>query len=154
MKKLEIEKRYLIKRLPEKIKWNETQFITQYYSKNGRFRATMSNKGTLFIKTLKKTISEGVNEEIEVGITKEQFLKEIKIATKRISKIRHIKKVGKLKWEVDVFDKLVIAEIELPTKKDLKTVKLPKFIKDLLILDITPIKAFSNFNIADPIKKK
>ena len=55
---------------------------------------------------------------------------------------------------MDVFDKLVIAEIELPTKKDLKTVKLPKFIKDLLILDITPIKAFSNFNIADTIKKK
>ena len=154
MKKLEIENRYLIKRLPEKIKWNETQFITQYYSKNGRFRATMSNKSTVFIKTLKKTISEGVNEEIEVGVTKEQFLKEIKLATKRISKIRYIKKVGKLKWEVDVFERLVIAEIELPTKKDLKTVKLPKFIKDLLILDITPIKAFSNFNIADVIKKK
>jgi len=154
MKKLEIEKRYLIKRLPKDIKWNDVQVIEQYYSKNGRFRRTATLKGVEYFKTLKKTISEGVNEEIETIITSSQFAKEIKSATKKISKTRFVKKTGKLKWEVDVFDRLVIAEIELPTKKDLKTVKLPKFIKDLLILDITPIKAFSNFNIADTIKKK
>jgi len=154
MEKLEIEKRYLIKRLPQKINWDEIQFIHQYYSKNGRFRMIESKKGVTFIKTLKKTISEGVNKEIETEITAKQYIKEIKSATKKIHKTRYIKKVGKLKWEVDVFDKLAIAEIELPTEKDLKTVKIPKFIKDVLILDVTPIKAFSNFNIADVIKKK
>jgi CYTH domain-containing protein len=52
--------------------------------------------------------------------------------------------VGDLKWEIDVFKdiRLIVAEIELP-KGDYKY-EVPKFIKDLTIMDVTNHKEFSN----------
>lgn len=157
---LEIEKRYLLKNIPSVGKFDECYHITQYYTPAGRFRYILGINGEKFIKTVKKTISSGVNQEDEWELTEKDFKKAIKKCTKRLSKTRLIKNVGKRKWEVDVFNllkgnkDLIIAEIELDTVKELNTVKVPKFIKDVLVLDITGVKAFSNFNLADKFKIK
>ncbi len=160
--KLEIEKRLLLKRLPlSSAFFKEVQHINQYYGPTGRlrhveiFKDGKKSPTEKFILTKKKSISKGVNEEIEFEMTKKEFLKSLKKCTKHLYKTRYIKKVGKYKWEIDVFDfKLVIAEIEVNTRKELDTVKIPKFIKEQLISDITGEKRFSNFNLADKWKKK
>lgn len=151
-KNLEIEKRILLKRMPT-VNFNEIQRINQYYCPNGRFREVLSNGKVKYIKTIKSTISIGVNHEVNSEISKEIFLKEKKKATKFLSKMRYIKNVGKYKWEVDVFTELnlIIAEIEVKTKKELHTVKIPPFIGKQMIMDITGIKQFSNYNLADKI---
>jgi CYTH domain-containing protein len=153
---LEIEKRYLLRKIPVVNKFDECQSITQYYTPEGRFRQIISKGKFEYIKTIKKDVSEGVAGEKEWDLTEAEFKKAVKKSTKKITKIRYIKKAGKLKWEIDIFDSInvIIAEVELKTKKELKTIKVPKFIKDVLILDITGIKAFSNFNLADKTKKK
>ena len=157
---LEIEKRFIIKRLPlPESSFKEVHHIVQFYGPTGRLRnVTIIKDGKStkkYIRTNKKSISPGVNEEIESEISKKQFDKELKKCTKYLFKTRFIKKVGKYKWEIDVFKNLslIIAEVEMKTKKELKTVKLPKFMKDTLISDITGIKCFSNFNLADQWKK-
>ena len=158
---LEIEKRILLKRLPMGSSfYKEMQHIFQYYGPTGRLRHVEIFKDgkpsyEKYIRTVKKAISKGVNDEVETEITKKEFDKEVKNCTKFLFKTRHIKKVGKYKWEIDVFDfKLVIAEIEVNTKAELKTVKIPKFVLDEMIADITGVKPFSNFNLADTWKKK
>ena len=162
-KNLEIEKRLLLKRLPLHDElFDEIHFIEQYYTPTGRYRHVemYSNKNnkeiTKYIHTIKKSVSKGVNEEIEVEISLSEFSKAIEKSTKFISKNRFIKKAGKYKWEIDEFIdvNLIIAEIEVHTKKELKTVKLPKYIKENLIMEITGIKEFSNFNLAEKWKKK
>lgn len=159
---LEIEKRLLLKKLPlPTAAFKEVHHINQYYGPSGRlrhveiFKDGKKSPTEKFIRTNKKSISPGVNEEIESDITKKDFYKELKKCTKHLTKTRYIKKVGNYKWEIDVFDfKMVIAEIEVKTKRELKTVTIPKYIKDVLILDITGVKPFSNFNLADKWKFK
>lgn len=152
---LEIEKRFLLKIAPKFDKYDGCLQITQYYTPSGRFRKTIdANAGKIeFVKTKKAGVSKGVAKEKEWELTEAEFKKAIKSHTRSISKTRFIKKIGKLKWEIDIFDNLVIAEVELENKKELKTVKLPKQIKEVLILDITGIDAFSNYNLADKLKK-
>ena len=158
---LEIEKRILLKKFPKKTEFSETHIIEQYYGPTGRLRRseilikgkTKRCKPTLIVKyvrTKKKLISKGVNQEIEVEISKSAFNKEVKKCTRCITKTRYIKKVGKYKWEVDVFNglNLIIAEIEVKTKRELKTVKIPNFIKSEMIIDVTGIKQFSNFSLS------
>lgn len=159
---LEIERRILLKRLPLPTSdFDETQIIHQFYAPTGRLRRiSIFKNGKVspiekYIRTNKTFVSVGVNDEVEVELTKKQFDKEVQKATKALIKTRYIKKVGKYKWEIDVFEfKLVIAEIEVKTKKELTTVNLPNFIKKEMIADITGVKPFSNFNLADKWKKK
>jgi CYTH domain-containing protein len=159
---LEIEKRILLKRLPlPTAAFKEVHQINQYYGPTGRLRHVEIFKDgkkspvEKFIRTNKKTLAKGVNEEIESEITKKDFYKELKKCTRHLHKTRYIKKVGKYKWEVDVFDfKMVIAEVEVNTRKELKTVPTPKFIQSEMIEDITGNKSFSNFNLADKWKLK
>lgn len=158
---LEIERRLLLKKIPD-VKFDECHEIIQVYCPNGRFRHACINVFSQpimcdkYTRTVKKRIGKGINEEIEVEISKKEFKSEMKRCTKIIHKTRYIKNVGKRKWEVDVFDflYLIIAEVEVRSKKELKTVTIPKFIKDQLICDVTGRNEFSNFNLADRCLKK
>jgi len=156
MKKLksghEIEKKILLKKLP-KITFDEIQNITQYYTPKGRFRSVHTVKGIKFIKTIKKHITIGVNDEQEWELTQAEFNKAIKTATRKIIKTRFIKKTKTVKWEIDVFAfiKLIIAEVEVKNQKQLSSIKLPKFIKNEMILDVTGIKALNNFSLAEEL---
>lgn len=150
---LEIEKRYLLKKMPI-AKCLEFLSITQYYTPEGRFRKQFAPLGKeTYLKTNKKFITEGVNEETEVEVTESEFKEAIKTATKSISKTRGIIYNKHMKWEIDQFENgLIIAEVELENIAELDTVEIPDWLQEVLIMDITPFRQFSNFNLAEEIK--
>jgi len=163
--KLEIERKFLIKSVPE-IKPDQIVEIEQYYFKNDtgiweRARSwSPNNSKKKYIHTIKKTVSKGVNIEDEHELSKKEFstFKEkchkTSNESKYIKKTRHIYKDGILKWEIDEFNwdcNLIIAEIEIPTKDYL--VIIPEFLKDLILLEVTGLKPFSNRSLASKIKK-
>jgi CYTH domain-containing protein len=161
--KLEIERKFLLKSMPdispvEKIK------IDQWYLKNSkgtweRARTWHSDvTGESWVHTIKKSVSKGINIEDEYQLTREEYLEFIKrcksseFEAKFISKERWIYPQGDLKWEVDKFNHnhcLIIAEIEIP-KKSFK-VEIPDFIREKLIVEVTGIKQFSNRSLSDKI---
>ncbi len=158
--KLEIERKFLLKAMPDKIA-DEVITIDQYYWKNKsniweRARTYHSDKsGDSYIHTIKKSVSKGVNMEDEFELTKDEFenFKNNCLSdptnSKFINKERHIYKQGDLKWEVDKFDngyKLIIAELEIP-KKTYK-IAMPDYIMEVLLLEVTGLKQFSNRNLS------
>ena len=161
--KLEIERKFLLKAMPDT---NPTEIvkIDQYYFKNKegiweRARSWDSNiNGKRYIHTVKKSVSKGVNLEDERDLTEEQF-KKFKnkclsgtVDSRFIKKERHIYPDGDLYWEVDMFNSghhLIVAEIEIPTKNH--KVNIPKFIEDKLLLEVTGLKQFSNRNLSNKI---
>jgi CYTH domain-containing protein len=163
--KLEIEKKFLLKSIPEKSP-DEIIKIDQWYNKNNsniweRARKCESSiNGTYYIHTIKKTISKGVNLEDEKELSKSEydsFVKNCKTGlteSRFITKERYVYNIDSLKWEVDIFHSghhLVIAELEIP-KKTFKY-KMPLFILDKLLLEVTGLKQFSNKNLSNKIEK-
>ena len=161
--KLEIERKFLLKAMPDKAP-SEIVKIDQWYWKNSkgvweRARSWNSNiNGVSWIHTIKKSVAKGINIEDEHNLTKEEY----EFFTKRcntsgedakfISKERWIYPDGDLKWEVDIFNSghhLIVAEIEIP-KKSFK-VNIPDFIKDKLLMEVTDFKQFSNRNLSNKI---
>lgn len=158
--KLEIERKFLLKAMPSKSP-DDVFAIDQYYLKNKsgvweRARTYHSEiSGDTFIHTIKKSVSKGVNIEDEKELTKEQF-EEFKqkclsgnFESRFISKERHVYKEGELKWEVDKFGSgynLIVAEIEIP-KKTFK-ITFPDYISEVLLLEVTGIKQFSNRSLS------
>ena len=158
--KLEIERKFLLKELPDNVA-DEVITIDQYYWKNKsniweRARTYHSDKsGDSYIHTIKKSVSKGVNMEDEFELTKDEFenFKNNCLSdptnSKFINKERHIYKQGDLKWEVDKFDngyKLIIAELEIP-KKTYK-IAMPDYIMEVFLLEVTGLKQFSNRNLS------
>jgi len=161
---LEIERKFLLKAMPSK-KPDDIFIIDQYYLKNKegiweRARTYHSEiSGDTYIHTIKKAVSKGVNIEDEKELTKEQFEEfksnclSGKFESRFISKERHVYKEGELKWEVDKFGndyRLIIAEIEIP-KKNFK-ISFPDYITEMLLLEVTGIKQFSNRSLSLQIK--
>lgn len=148
---LEIERKFLLKRKPD-IKFDETKLISQFYcigKPDFRIRETTIKGRKTYHLTIKKKISDLTYDEFEKEITKKEFDTKLKKAKRFIFKVRYIKKVGKLKWEVDVYNNLdlVVAEIEIPSEK--YHLKLPKFIQDSLIMEVTQFRNFSNKSLSE-----
>lgn len=159
--KLEIERKYLMKRLPE-LKFHKILHIFQYYLADGsRIRLTKDAtpdsghfKGDIipfpfgvknkFELTIKKKIKAGVYEEDERKISEKKYDELKKKAISHIKKARHIFKVGKLKWEIDIYKNidLVTAEIELPREN--YKFKIPPAIQKEIIMDVTEFPQFTN----------
>ena len=161
---IEIERKYLLKAIP-KGEPIETIEIFQWYLKNSegiweRARSCYSDvKGFYFVHTIKKNIAPGINEEDEKTISSEefnQFVEQCKVSqSKYISKERLIYPDGDLKWEVDVFNNghhLIVAEIEVASMEF--EVKIPKFINDKLLMEVTGMKQFSNRNLSNKYVNK
>lgn len=160
-KKLEIERKYLLKNLPD-LKYSKVLHIFQHYLKDGsRIRETRDGtpdkgffKGTDFPfpfgptikyeRVVKKKLKPGVYEEDEKKIGKKKYQKLEKESVSCIKKTRYIFKMGKLKWEIDVYKNIVMvtAEIELP--KEGAPFKIPDALKDEMIMDVTEFPQFTN----------
>lgn len=155
MKKLEIERKYILKNVPQKISWDRVISIKQYYithfKMQYRLRVVSENGEKEYFQTTKEFVSPGVNFEDEITITRKEFQRLLRPKISFLEKTRYIKKVGKLKWEVDEYKdmKLVTAEIELPDLAH--PFHTPNFIKKELITEVTAIKEFSNKNLAKKI---
>lgn len=158
--KLEIERKFLLKSMPNK-KADDIFSIDQYYFKNKsdiweRARTYHSDiSGDTYIHTIKTSVSKGINIEDEREMTLEEFLEFKRKCESRegesrhICKERHVFNEGNLKWEVDVFKSgynLIIAEIEIP-KKTFK-ITFPDYISEVLLLEVTGLKQFSNKSLS------
>jgi CYTH domain-containing protein len=163
--KLEIERKFLLKSIPEK-QPDEIIKIEQWYLRNShgtwkRVRKCESNiNGVYYVHTIKKSVSKGVNMEDENTISKNEhddFIKDCNLTNSQsryITKERWCYKQNELKWEVDIFHSghhLVVAEIEIP-KRTFK-IKIPDYIKEKLLLEVTGMKQFSNKNLSNPVNK-
>lgn len=154
---LEIERKFLLKNTPLNLQPDKVLQIEQYYCSSKkepsfRIRESLSllekNSKEVYTKTVKKRLSSGVYEEYEIEITKKEFKKYTKHARSKIEKVRYVKNVGKLKWEIDLYlnVRLVTAEIELPHID--YPIKFPNFILENLIMEVTDINVFSNQSLS------
>ena len=155
MENIEIERKFLLKAIPL-IYFDKAIMISQVYISDKdaeiteRVRFSQEGEVVKCFHTTKKKIDAMSSEEIEVEITLEEGKNKIEACAnpREVDKVRFIKQVGDLKWEVDEFRNmdLIIAEIELPSRDTV--VELPQEIQDVLIMEVTGMKEFSNSNLA------
>jgi CYTH domain-containing protein len=166
MANLEIERKFLLKSLPKVEPKDSIKIEQLYLKKNGiweRLRSweSESTGKKKWIHTVKTSLGKGVNLEDEYTVSEEEFnlfKKECfnsNLESKMIFKTRHIypNPNSKLYWEVDEFHndyKLIVAEIEIP-QKDFK-IDIPKWISDLILLEVTGLKQFSNRSLSLKIR--
>jgi CYTH domain-containing protein len=160
---LEIERKFLLKNLPEVITTNKVKYdvikIIQFYLKiDGIWQRYRISEGKINIKythTIKHSISLGVFQEDEKEITREEFNDKMAKHSKGarvIQKTRYVVKYKGLKFEIDVYKnlKLVTLEVELP--KISHVYETPKFITQEILMELTGMRQFSNFNLAIKLK--
>ena len=153
-KQLEIERRFLLKRMPV-LGYEGMLDISQCYviedGVNVRYRGQRSAYGTKYIRTVKKDIEGSlVREEIEEEVTQEEFLKKVQESNKLVSKKRHFFK-NKHLYDNFTFIHLIIAEIEMPSKD--YDLEIPEYIQKELVMEITNIPEFNNSQLADAFER-
>lgn len=160
---IEIERKFLLKTFPDKTP-DDIIIINQFYLKNEmgiweRARTYHSDlTGDRYIHTIKKSINKFSNLETESDLSKEEFEDFRKRClsqpdSKFIIKKRYIYNEYPLKWEVDEFEngyRLIVAEIEVPNEKF--KLNVPSYIEDVLLLEVTGNKKFSNRSLSLNIK--
>lgn len=149
--KLEFERKFLLLKKPV-LKADIVYRVEQHYFGDERIRRmSVEGEEDVFYHTIKKNLRPGVNSENERIITRDEYYNLLERSKVFVIKHRHCYFIGELKWEVDVFEdvNLVVAEVEYP--KENYKLKIPKFIEDVTVMEVTKFKEFSNKNIA---KKK
>lgn len=161
MENLEIERRFLLKKIPTE-KCDTALEITQCYlspkddKETERVRAVtkiLSGNvvGDKWYHTI-KTPTDGLGMiETEKEISWEDYSLGKEHSDRRISKTRYVFKhtSDKLYWEIDVFTSLnlVIAEIEIPSED--YVLVIPEWLRPYILMEITGMKQFSNSNLAE-----
>lgn len=149
---MEIERKFLVKRLPENLSSYPSRKIIQGYisiSPNGD-EDRIRRDGDKFERT-KKTGSGLVRGEVTTPLTQEQF-DELWPSTlgKRVEKVRTTIPHGDLIVEVDIYEGslagLVIAEVEFEDEAAANVFTLPDFFEDAL--DVTSDKRYKNQSLA------
>ena len=157
MIKLEIERRWLLKGIPEGLGQPKYE-IHQFYGVDeiGNFRVRncfqIAEKDYRFYLTRKKFISEGVFEEDETEITLHEFSKAFIKCTKGIHKMRYEFLDQNLKFEIDevITRPFIFLEVELDSID--QSFKMPTFIQDKIIKEITGNNELSNSRLSAPLK--
>ena len=162
----EIERKFLLKRLPKNVIENYVKKlqileIVQYYffidNIWQRYRVVnQEGEKTKYIHTKKNTISTGTNYEWEKTVSKVEFLKKQKEHSKEhavIHKTRYVIKHKGLKFEIDVFHgmSMVMLEVELPTLHF--QFEYPDGLLEEIVFEATGMKQFSNFTLALKVNK-
>jgi adenylate cyclase len=150
----EIERKFLLRKIPINIDWDFIYSIKQYYISDYRMRIQTNTKnGEIKWFYTKKTATDNhmVYNEIEREVTYDEFWKYISNReSKIVQKTRYVKYFGddKLKVEVDDFIgmKLVVAEVELPSVD--YNLLLPDFIIHNMLIEVTNYKEFKNKELA------
>jgi CYTH domain-containing protein len=163
----EAERKFLLKKLPNDIEndYIDCFTINHFYSNDGiRYTRKKYSDGKIkYIKTTKiPTSLTYSNYEVEVILTFEEFLHTIQDLIASGEKLREIEKVRYTKhddlgnlWEIDIFKNinLVLAEVEIMVdniedSKLVNKIEVPDFIKDVLIMEVSHLREFSNSNLA------
>jgi len=156
-KELEIERKFLLKKLPKDMFYDQALEITQYYLPNDkdgytvRIRVQTRGDKKVFFLTKKKYINPTTNEEIETTISSSEFKELKESAITVINKVRYLHEIDGLTWEIDSFVGLtiIIAEIELPSE-DFQ-LEIPQTISDVTIMEVSGIKPFYNKELSIPV---
>lgn len=161
MKQIEIERKFLLKRIPDE-KFDDIITMDQWYlNVDGKFERVRQRKykdGRIdWLHTIKEDVDEMTRIEYEKLISIDEYHDFIKMCkspeteAKYIQKRRYILNVNNDVWEIDEFleNKMVIAEIEIPSKD--YSVTIPRSIQDTLVYEVTGINEFSNKSLSEPI---
>lgn len=150
---IEIERRWLLKKFPHSISFIKTTNIVQYYVDgiNGtiRYRKSFNDTNTIeFEKIIKTNLDYGVNNEEHFDITEEEFNQNHTFT--QIHKIRHTYIHKNLNFELDLFlnRNLILMEVELEDIN--QKITIPKEIQNCIIIEVTGMKEFSNYELAKP----
>ena len=157
MEGYEIERRFLIY-MPDvsfleencKEKWEITQ---AYLKDHSRIRSIKKDGKTVYIKTVKKRISDIKRLEKEWEISESEFLESAvdkEDGTTEIVKTRYVYTNSGKDFEIDIFpfwqDRAVL-EIEL--KSETEEFTLPPFIK--VIKEVTALRCYNNYSLAKQV---
>jgi CYTH domain-containing protein len=148
----EIERKYLLREVPEHARAGECREIVQGWLPGGavreRLRRIRSPGGERFLRTVK--LGAGLRRtEFEEEITPELFARLWPLtAGCRISKRRYVVPCGDLVWEIDEFEEpeLVLAEVELPSETT--EVALPDWLSPHVEREVTGEPEYYNRNLA------
>lgn len=150
----EKERRWLLKSKPQ-LKYDDSLYITQVYLDGYRYRQSFSfsSGSTSYEKIKKVSIGIGHNEEIDIeDISEKDFLEARKKSEKIISKIRNVYTTKKHTFEIDIFENLNLIIMEIEGVEMADKINFPEKIKDSIVMEITGLKEFSNFNLAEKTK--
>lgn len=159
MRVKEIERRFLLKRVPI-VKWTKIYDIVQYYirdsatgvTKRLRVRYDVLHDNERTFEYLHK-INLGVGEFMEVheAFDPKEYKQLKSQAFKTISKRRYLYEHNGLKFEIDVIDgiNLVLMEVELDNMK--QDIVFPDEIKCEVMTEVTGINGLSNFELASSL---
>jgi CHAD domain-containing protein/CYTH domain-containing protein len=149
---IEIERKYLLKGMPDSMGDSDFVTIEQGYLPGERLverlRAIVVGRQRTYFRTVK--VGAGlVRTELEEETSAEMF-KSMWSLTKgrRLTKRRHRVTEGELTWEIDEFTDrdLVLAEIELPSAET--AVEIPKWLEPFVDREVTGEVAFLNSTLA------
>lgn len=149
---LEIERKYLLKQLPEEMPEATAVQIEQGYLPGERLverlRAVENGKQRSYFRTVK--VGAGlVRTELEEQTTTEIFKAMWPFTKgKRLTKRRHRVRQGEVAWEIDEFTDrdLVLAEIELPSADT--EVEIPEWLRPWIEREVTGEVAYLNSTLA------
>ncbi|HEY5546797.1 MAG TPA: CHAD domain-containing protein [Gemmatimonadaceae bacterium] len=149
---LEIERKFLLKRLPEKMPSVTVLNMEQGYLPGDRLierlRAVEVGRRRTYLRTVK--VGAGlVRSELEEETSAEVFRTMWPLTKgKRLSKRRHRVPQGDLTWDIDEFTdrELVLAEIELPSADT--PVEIPDWLEPWVDREVTGDSAYLNWTLA------
>lgn len=149
---LEIERKFLLKRLPETMPESTAINIEQGYLPGERLverlRAVEVGRKRTYLRTVK--VGAGlVRTELEEETSAEVFKSMWPLTRgKRLTKRRHRVPDGDLTWEIDEFTDrpLVLAEVELPSADT--TVEIPEWLQPWVEREVTGEVAYLNSTLA------
>jgi CYTH domain-containing protein/CHAD domain-containing protein len=149
---VEIERKYLLRALPDRVQGAEAIEIEQGYLPGSgpreRLRRSVGARGTRYTRTVK--LGTGVvRAEFEEQLGQLEFERLWPgCADARLRKRRYRVPDGAIVWEIDEFlDRpLVLAEVELPTADF--AVEIPDWLAPYLVREVTDESAFSNLRLA------
>jgi adenylate cyclase len=149
----EIERKYLLRALPSRVRDAESLEIDQGYLPgvriNERIRRARGGDALRFYRTIKA--GAGIERlEIEEETT-EQFFTAVWPLTRgaRVHKRRYLIPEGDVTWEIDEFldrDGLWLAEIELEGVD--QVVAIPAWLRDVLDREVTDDPRYTNYALA------
>ncbi|MDQ6828412.1 MAG: CHAD domain-containing protein [Gemmatimonadota bacterium] len=150
---LEIERKYLLRELPEMPAAHDVLDITQGYLPGERIHERLRHVSGTGDERWYRTMKSGsglTRVEHEEETTPEMFTAMWPLtAGKRIRKRRHEVRVGDSVWQIDEFldHRLVLAEIELPSAD--AVVEPPEWLAPLIEREVTGEQGYDNAALAD-----
>ncbi|MCX6702910.1 MAG: hypothetical protein NTW60_03535 [Candidatus Wolfebacteria bacterium] len=148
MIEIELEKTYLIKKLPERLADFPNREIIDIYipEKSNHPVLRIRKKGNLFEITKKQPIQEtdsSEQEEHTIKLSEEEFNSLAGITGKKARKIRYDYMYEGIKAEIDVFkddlDGLALVDFEFTSPEAKNSFKIP----DFCLIDVTQDKIFA-----------